>query len=138
VVFCDDGLGTHLGIICYAPGCGEGEAPWSLEDRFWQESSWSDVTAFAWDPNGQCLYVSTAEAYGPGDLYAVSLTRRKQRAVPLQLEGKVVKNGRHVTTITGLQVAKHRLIYELEYFGQRERKTVTEVHTLTIPACPVE
>jgi len=86
IAFCDDALGTHIGIICYAGVCEQSIDPneeirfeaWSLDNRMWQEKEWAnDVTSIAWAPNQKSLFVSTNEIYGSGALYQIDLERRK-------------------------------------------------------------
>jgi len=98
VNFCEDALGTYIGIIYYE----QMGAPvpikfynelskeeknsyykvWSLENRMWQEPLWStDVTSYAWGPNGKKLFVATSNIYGSGALYELDLLRRKYNQV---------------------------------------------------------
>jgi hypothetical protein len=133
MLFCDDAAGSHLGVVCYEPGC-QG-VPWTLSNRFWQEEPWAvDVTAFAWDPNGRCLYVSTSGIYGSGDVFALSLPERLSRKVTLPLDGKLVENGRYITTLTRIDTTRQALTYEVEYFDSANGPTV-EQKSLPLPAC---
>lgn len=81
-VFCDDGLGTNIGVILTEAGSGPGKInlgpsriwPWDRIDRFWQEPHWSgDVSHFLWSPSLRYLYVATAPIYGTGHLYELDL-----------------------------------------------------------------
>lgn len=75
-VFCDDGLGSTIGVINDELRVLFG-GPWSLADRFWQERSWArDVMSFAWSTNGNRLYVATQEIYGVGALFELNLEAR--------------------------------------------------------------
>ncbi|MDR3431349.1 MAG: hypothetical protein P4L95_05490 [Rouxiella aceris] len=89
IAFCEDALGAYIAVACYNPGvCKKSELPdktirfdgWSFQSRTWQQDPWtSDVTAFAWSPDGKYLYVSTSEIYGSGGLYALNLEKRTFR-----------------------------------------------------------
>lgn len=89
IAFCEDALGAYIAVACYNPGvCEKSEYPdkttrfdgWSFQSRIWQQDPWtSDVTAFAWSPDGKYLYVSTSEIYGSGALYALNLEKRTFR-----------------------------------------------------------
>jgi hypothetical protein len=134
MLFCDDAAGSHLGIVCNRPGCDE--TPWSLADRFWQDETWaSDVTAFAWDKNGKCLYVSTSEVYGTGDVFALNLPERRYVKVSLPLDGKLLANGRYDTTLKVMDTAANILTYEVEYFDSVRGRPVRELKSLALPAC---
>ena len=79
MLFCEDALGSHLGVIYYkimgVPLKGE----WSLTDRFWQQEDWgAGVTAFAWDSAGKYLFVSTSAISGTGYyVYRLDLINRE-------------------------------------------------------------
>jgi hypothetical protein len=136
MLFCDDAAGSHVGIICYQPGCEE--PPWSLSDRFWQDEIWaSDVTAFAWDKNAKCLYISTSEIYGAGDVFALNLPERRYAKVSLALNGRLLPNGRYITTLKAMDTVRNVLTYDVEYFDSVSDRTVREVKSLALPACGV-
>ncbi len=84
--FCDDALGTSLGLIYFAPGFPHAPA-WSLDKRFWQDASWSrDVTSYAWLSQNRLL-VATSEVYGTGALYLLDVDQRTVRRLYPQSEG---------------------------------------------------
>lgn len=96
-VFCEDALGTYIGVICYAAGkCERSEYPdgsirfegWALNNRFWQEKIWaSDVDSIAWSPNKKSLFVATGRIYGSGSLYQLDLEKRKvKQLLPIKSE----------------------------------------------------
>jgi hypothetical protein len=137
LLFCDDAAGSHLAAACYAPGCGEahGQA-WSLSNRVWQGAPWSDdVTAFAWDPNGTCLYVSTSETYGTGQLFALNLHTRHYSAVPVRLDRTPAPKTAYATTLLALDARGGVLTYDVEYVDGARGETVREAKTLALPAC---
>jgi hypothetical protein len=98
ILFCNDALGTYVGLVYYDSP--EGPASelffnrlsetekkiyyktWSLENRMWQVPIWaSDVTSYAWGPDGTKLYVATSEIYGSGALYELDLIRKKHKQI---------------------------------------------------------
>jgi hypothetical protein len=122
-------------VICYEPGCeSPGDGPWSLTDRFWQEEEWaSDVTAFAWDANGECLYVSTDEIYGTGDLYALSLVKR--RATKIARDSRDSSGAGYSTELTSIDSVRKQLEYSVVYFDEAAQRQTTVRRTLRLPAC---
>jgi hypothetical protein len=135
LLFCDDAAGSHLAVACYAPGCGEahGQA-WSLSNRVWQGAPWGDdVTAFAWDPGGACLYVSTSQTYGTGQLFALNLRSRRDSIVPVRLDGVRAPSTAFTTTLRALDPGT--LTYDVEYLDAARGQTVLETKTLALPAC---
>ena len=91
-VFCDDALGTQIGIILTKPGVGPIEltGKWSITNRFWQEGPWmTNVKEYVWAKSGNYLYVVTSEVYGEEAFYELNL--RQRRAVKL-LDGKAAKS----------------------------------------------
>lgn len=85
-LFCDDALGSNIGVINTEPGAGPGaiqltEAKvwdkWYTFDRFWQEKEWAtDVVNFAWSPSLRYIYVATSRIYGDGGLFRLDLKER--------------------------------------------------------------
>ena len=77
-VFCEDALGTHIGVV-YADHMGApSDRAWGINDRFWQEGPWaSDVQTFAWSQDGTTLFVSTGAVYGSSTLYQLDVHDRK-------------------------------------------------------------
>lgn len=50
---------------------------WSFVNRKWQDLLWaSDVTSFAWSPDGFTLYIATSDVYGLGKLFEIDLRTR--------------------------------------------------------------
>jgi hypothetical protein len=137
ILFCDDAAGSHIGVVCYEPGCessGETPGPWQLYDRFWQEDKWaSDVTAFAWDPNGQCLYVSTSGIYGSGDMYALNLVTRHAVQIPVDTSVTRDATATYATHLRRLDAAKHVLTVSIESLDNDKQRSVSRL--VRVPAC---
>lgn len=79
-------LGDYLAVVYFEPLGAPAAAPfaktWDMANRVWQESQWaSDVTSFAWSPDGKRLYVATSEIYGSGGLFELDLVSRKARQI---------------------------------------------------------
>ncbi len=98
LLFCEDALGTYIGLVYYDSM--ESPVPynyyirlsaaekktyykaWSLGNRMWQDPIWaSDVTSYAWSPDGTKLYIATSEIYGSGGLYELDLIRKKYKQI---------------------------------------------------------
>lgn len=79
MVFCDDALGTTIGVVMTALWeSNDFEHGWLQERRFWQEKDWSlDVTSFGWSRDGRHLFVGTNDIYGTGNLYQLDLFTRR-------------------------------------------------------------
>lgn len=85
-LFCDDALGSNIGVVNTSGGAGPGRielgptkewSKWNVNDRFWQDSIWAtDVTSFAWSIDLKSLYVATSEIYGTGAVYRLDLISR--------------------------------------------------------------
>ncbi len=136
MVFCDDAAGTHIGVICYAAGSRCEEGPWTLDGRFWQEGAWADdVTAFAWDPNGKCLYVSTAEVYGAGDVFVLNLPTRTYKAVTELRAAQLIEKQLYTTYLSRLDATGRLLEYTLTYFDDSKHEVVSESKTLEMKQC---
>ncbi|GAK60994.1 hypothetical protein U27_00892 [Candidatus Vecturithrix granuli] len=91
-VFCDDALGTNIGVILTEPGAGPGTIPlgepktwtWLTNNRFWQDPEWAtDVVNVAWSPSKKYVYVATSSIYGDGGVFQLDLMHRTwKRVVP--------------------------------------------------------
>jgi hypothetical protein len=135
VLFCDDAAGSSLGVVCYS-GSTCDQSPWQLASRFWQEERWArDVTAFAWDPDGTCLYVSTSEIYGEGDLFALDLLKQKVIRVPLQIQGKLQAKSRYSTEIVRVNTVTQQLEYRVEYADAVSGGPKSEVAHVPLHRC---
>jgi len=82
LVFCEDALGSHIGVIYYDNLTSPVADSWSLSDRFWQQPTWAaDVDSLAWSPDGEFLYVATGEVYGSCGLFELDLRKRTWRRI---------------------------------------------------------
>lgn len=123
ILFCEDALGTYIGLVYYdAMGSpvpyrfyeklsetekGTYYKVWSLENRMWQDPLWaSDVTSYAWGPDGTKLYVATSEVYGSGALYELDLVRRRHKQIVPRGEGPGY-------VITRIDKVQNKLFYTL-------------------------
>ena len=76
-VFCEDALGSHIGIVYYKNMSQPIKDAWQITDRYWQLSEWgSDATSFCWDPSGNYLFISTSAIYGSGKVFVLDLYNR--------------------------------------------------------------
>jgi hypothetical protein len=132
LLFCDDAQGSTLGVACYT-GIACERAPWELAARFWQQQPWArEVTAFAWDPDGTCLYVSTGEVYGDGRVFALDLLRQKALPLAPKISGQVKSNSRYSTELSRIGGA---LEYRIQYFDSLSGATRSEVVTVPLGRC---
>jgi len=77
-VFCEDALGTHIGVVYANHMAAPSDGAWGINNRFWQEGAWpSDVQTFAWSEDGARLFVSTGAVYGSSTLYQLDLSDRR-------------------------------------------------------------
>jgi hypothetical protein len=129
ILFCEDALGIYIGLVYYdnmtspVPDLfykrlSETEKKayyktWSLDNRMWQASIWaSDVTSYAWSPDGDNLYVGTSNIYGSGGLYELDLVRRQYKQIaPSEKEVNIEKPGPGYM-ITRLDKDKGNLYYQ--------------------------
>jgi hypothetical protein len=82
LVFCENALGAYLAVVRLAPLEKTVEGAWSPRALIWQEEPWAtDITSFAWTPDGGRLFVATAEGAGSGGLYELDLGARRARQV---------------------------------------------------------
>ena len=92
-LFCDDALGSNIGIVLTERGAGPGNLrlndmkawqTWEPVNRFWQDRTWAtDVTNFAWGPSQRYLYIATSSIYGDGGFFKLDLREHTyQRLMP--------------------------------------------------------
>lgn len=82
LVFCEHSLGAYLAVVRLAPLETSAEGAWNAHQLIWQQEPWAtDVTGFAWTPDGGRLFVSTADGAGAGGLYELELRSRQARQV---------------------------------------------------------
>ena len=80
-VFCDDALGTTIGIINTQPGGTSNReciVYFDLHERFWQDKDWAlDVLSVKWSEDGLFLTVDTDYIYGSDKHFVLDLVHRK-------------------------------------------------------------
>ena len=109
ITFCEDALGSHIGIIYYDSMTIPIDGDWKLSDRFWQEEDWAnDVTTFVWGPNGKYLFVSTAAVYGSGSVFQLDLRSRRSRR--LSFGGKLTIDHVLITKIISIDSKKNEIL----------------------------
>lgn len=134
ILFCEHALGNYMGLVYYERMGGpvpelffrevseEEKATfyktWSLENRMWQDSMWAtDVTGFAWSPDGTKLYVSTSEIYGSGDLYELDVVRKRYKRIAPPGQGYI---------ITRMDKIGKRFFYKVAPWSQEKDKLNVE------------
>jgi hypothetical protein len=145
ILFCENALGSYIALVYYdAMGSpvpyrfyeklSETEKEtyyqtWSLKNRMWQDPLWaSDVTSYAWGPDGTKLYVATSEIYGSGALYELDLVRRKHKQIaPTGKDAKSDKPG-HGYLITRMDKVQNKLFYTLWPSNVLTDQTYKEQH----------
>jgi len=131
LMFCDDALGVNAGLVYYdSPEepvsiqfynkLSEEEKKtyyniWSLSNRMWQDQIWgSDITSYAWSPDGTRLFIATSEIYGSGALYELDLIRKKYKQVAPADRVTKLNNSGPGYIITTIDKNKSKLIYVLD------------------------
>jgi hypothetical protein len=113
MVFQEDALGNHLGIIYYRGMRDPNQGKWELTDRFWQEDEWgSSITSCAWSSDEKFLYVATESIYGDGDVFELNLLQRTSRRIfPTKefLKQEGLKRGQYSTELMSVDHEKHLL-----------------------------
>lgn len=135
-LFCDDALGSNIGVINVAGGAGPGNIPlsepktwshWDVNDRFWQVADWAtDVTSFAWSPDLRFLYVATSEIYGTGALYRLDLTNRTYEKLEPPETHIDVEHG-HTTEIIGINRKTGDISVALDVYRESSQATEIEI-----------
>jgi len=128
MLFCEDALGTYIGLVYYETmkspvpydfflKLSEAEKKnyynvWSLANRMWQTTIWaSDVTSYAWGPDGTKLYVATSPIYGSGGLYELDLVRRQHKKIAPQNEEATIDKPGPGYIIRRVDQSKSQLFY---------------------------
>jgi hypothetical protein len=141
-VFCDDALGTNIGIILTERGAGPGPTPmsetkewlyWDTVNRFWQDRKWAaDVMNFAWSPSFRYLYVATSEIYGDGGFFKIDLRERTfERLIPKPNSkyNSQLRSGFY-TKIKNIDKQKKEIVVDIFSYDSKETKVATEVIAL--------
>jgi hypothetical protein len=135
-LFCDDALGSNIGVINNSPAAGPGNIPlphprewshWQTYDRFWQEKAWAtDITSFAWSLDLKYLYVATDSIYGSGGIYRLDLTKRK--AIDLRPKESSIKI--YSTRIKSMSDQSGTIIVEAMFHDTESGKRGTKEYKL--------
>lgn len=145
ILFCEDVLGVYIGLVYYdsmgspVPSqffsrLSETEKEtyykiWSLKNRMWQDPLWaSDVTSYAWGPDGTRLYVATSDIYGSGALYELDLVRKRYKQIaPTGKEAKLNEPGPGYV-ITRMDKGGSKLFYSVAPWGALPDEAHKEQH----------
>ena len=129
-LFCDDALGSNIGVILTEPGAGPGKIElsgtkvwdkWDTNNRFWQETKWAtDVVNFAWSPSFRYIYVATSGIYGDGGFFKLDLKERlSERLLPKSsAKYSFELGGGHLTKIEKVDLNKRVIIVGIYWLGQ--------------------
>ena len=137
-LFCDDALGSNIGVINTQPTAGPGKLKltgtktwdkWYTYDRFWQEKIWAtDVVNFAWSPFFRYLYVATSSVYGDGGFFKLDLKNREFIRLLPKLTAKYypkLKMG-YLTQIERFDVVSKELTVGVYLYGIEKELIATE------------
>jgi|WetSurMetagenome_2_1015567.scaffolds.fasta_scaffold82516_4 hypothetical protein len=114
-VFCDDAIGTNIGVIYHDPE----------NDSYWQDPKWSkDVTSFWWGLKGDLLYISTSGIYGSGGVYELDLMNRK--SIFILPDGYPPTAGTYSSEIMKYNAESNSLECKIEYFHREKKKPISE------------
>ncbi len=130
VLFCEDAVGTYLGIIYYE--LMEAPAPshfvrrlsekdkitfynnWSLGNRMWQEPVWaSDITSYAWGADGTKLYVATSNIYGSGAFYELDIVRKTYKQIAPKDKEVTIESPGPGFVISRIDLKQGRLFFKI-------------------------
>ncbi len=140
-LFCDDALGSNIGIILTERGAGPGDIKldypkvwrWEESNRFWQDRTWAaDVVNFAWSPSKRYLYVATSRIYGDGGFFKIDLREHTyQRLIPRpDAPYKSQLGGGYRTRIENIDSENKKITVAISLYGQEEVQIATEVFPL--------
>jgi hypothetical protein len=138
-LFCDDALGTNIGIILTERGAGPGPTPlpetrewrrWDTTNRFWQDRKWAaDIVNFAWSPSQRYLYVATSGIYGDGGFFKLDLRERTfERLIP-KSNSKYSSQlaDMFFTKIKKIDEQRKQILVDISLYDPKEEKVATEV-----------
>jgi len=129
-LFCDDALGSNIGVILTEPGGGPGAIKltgdmiwdkWYTNDRFWQDKLWAtDVVNFLWSPSLRHLYVATSGIYGDGGFFKLDLKERSYRRLLPDPSAKYMHHleGGYLTKIEKVDIEKDRIIVGIYVYDE--------------------
>jgi hypothetical protein len=80
--FCEDALGSYIGIVYRGIMGTPAAGAWSIKDRYWQVKDWSvGVESILPVNGGNSLLVSTSSIHGNGGVYLLRLKERRWKKV---------------------------------------------------------
>jgi hypothetical protein len=121
-IFCDDAMGTNIGIIHTEPG----SRYWPLHDRFWQEEKWAlDINSFAWSPSLNFAYVTTNFIYGDGRAFKLNLRYRIAEEIVFENKNKQdwIK-AEQGSRIIGLDLKRNVITVSMGFYDTKVKKVV--------------
>ena len=120
-VYCDDALGTNVGVIFHEPGT----------DWYWSDPEWAlDVTAFYWGKKGEHLFISTSSVYGTGKIYELDLKNRKYKnIIPV---GFPPTDGNYDSIILKYNIDTDSLECMVKYFHREKKETTSDIINISI------
>lgn len=137
-LFCDDALGSNIGIILTERGAGPGNVPlnemkvwpnWEPTKRFWQDDKWAaDVINFAWGPSQRYMYVATSGIYGDGGFFKIDLREHSyQRLLPNGgAKYKSLSPHQFLTRIVNADSKAKKLTVKISYVDSKDEQIATE------------
>jgi hypothetical protein len=138
-LFCDDALGSNIGIILTERGAGPGNVPlndqkvwqtWDTVNRFWQDRKWAaDVINFVWSPSQRYLYVATSGIYGDGGFFKIDLREHTyQQLMPSpNAPYKFQLKDMYYTRIRTIDLKNKKIVVEISLWDRKEERVATEV-----------
>lgn len=138
-LFCDDALGSNIGIILTERGAGPGNMPlfeekvwhtWDTINRFWQDRKWAaDVVNFVWSPSQRYLYVATSGIYGDGGFFKIDLREHTyKRLMPSpNAPYKSQLADMYDTRIKSIDSKNKKITVDISLIDPKEKRVATEV-----------
>jgi hypothetical protein len=143
-LFCDDALGSNIGVINVSKASNPGNKlkmptdrqwKWWIDNRFWQDSTWSqDTSNFAWSPDLNFLFVASNNVYGNGGFYRLDLvTSETQRLLPsTDMATNSGSETSYQTEIVGIDLRKAELLVKVSFQNMATRGTKIERITINM------
>ena len=140
-LFCDDALGSNIGIILTERGAGPGNISlghakvwqiWDTANRFWQDRKWAtDVVNFAWGPSQRYLYVATSGIYGNGGFFKIDLREHAyQRLMPSPNSPYASRlSDQFGTKIESIDLTAKKITVQISLLDPIEERVAQEVFT---------
>jgi len=113
-VFCDDALGTQIGVVLDRKGVGpvESGGKWSANQRFWQEGmAMADVKQIVWSNSGNYAYITTSEVYSDNSLYELCLINR---TITMLFDGELESVDVSIDAVEGNALSVNGHIFQIK------------------------